>query len=47
MLICDPLCENPATVDFFFVIYCFLHKTNLHKVKNILWKFNLHIFKID
>ncbi len=26
---------NPAKVDF-FVIYCFLHKIILHKVKNIL-----------
>ncbi len=31
----DPLCENPAKVDF-FVIYCFLHNIILHKLKNIL-----------
>ncbi len=31
----------------YFVIYCCLNKLVLHKGKNILWKCNLHIFKID
>ncbi len=30
-----------------WVIYCFLHKTILHKVKSILWKCNIDIFNID
>ncbi len=30
-----------------FCDLCFQHKLILHKVKNILWKCNLHIFKID
>ncbi len=34
--VCDPLCENPAKVEFLCVIYCFLHKTILHKIKDIL-----------
>ncbi len=33
--------------SFLFVIYCFLHKLISHKVKDILWKFYLHSFKID
>ncbi len=32
---------------FVCVIYCFLHKIILHKVKNILWKCNLDIFNTD
>ncbi len=31
----------------FLVICCFLQKLILHKVKNILWKFNLYIFNIE
>ncbi len=39
------LCENPAWV-FFYIDY-FLHKTILHIVKIILWKYILGIFNID
>ncbi len=46
LIICDPACENPAKV-IFLVIYYFLQKIILHKVKNILWKCNLDIFNID
>ncbi len=43
---CDPLCENPAKV-FFFYIYNFLQEIILHIVKNILWKYILCILNVD
>ncbi len=34
---------QPSLQSLFFVIYRFLHKIILHKVKNILWKCNISL----
>ncbi len=49
MIICDPLCENPAKVIFCDSLFAvFYKKIILRMVKNILWKkMNLYIFNID
>ncbi len=41
----DTLCENPAKVIFCDVL--FSTKNIIHKVKNILKKYDLYIFNID
>ncbi len=39
MIICDPLCENPAKVIFLYSLFAVFYKKNiLRMVKNILWK---------
>ncbi len=44
LIICDPLCENPAKVIFFCdLLFFYKKKIILHIVKNILWKFNILI----